>query len=80
MENPSYGESAAEKSIPPDQIYRPDIDTSEVDERKLMRSVDIHVIPWLSLIYLLNFLDRGSIGNAKVRTFSIVLSLRFDFE
>ena len=26
---------------------------------------DLHVIPWLALLYLLNFLDRGS-GNAKV--------------
>lgn len=56
----------AEKSIPPDQIYRPDVDTSKVDERKLMRRVDIHVIPWLTFVYLLNFLDRGSIGNAKL--------------
>ncbi|KXN83912.1 hypothetical protein AN958_00992 [Leucoagaricus sp. SymC.cos] len=47
-------------------IYRPEVDTSGVDEKKLMRRVDWHVIPWLSLLYLLNFLDRGSIGNAKL--------------
>lgn len=63
MEKSTY---TAEKSIPPDQIYRPDVDTSKVDERKLMRRVDIHVIPWLTFVYLLNFLDRGSIGNAKL--------------
>lgn len=50
-----------------EKVYRPDIDTSDVDEKKLMRRVDWHVIPWLALLYLLNFLDRGSIGNAKVR-------------
>ncbi len=50
-----------------EQIYRPDVDTSGIDEKKLMRRVDWHVIPWLALLYLLNFLDRGSIGNAKVR-------------
>lgn len=70
----------AEKSIPPDQIYRPDVDTSKVDERKLMRRVDIHVIPWLTFVYLLNFLDRGSIGNAKVRTSFVMCFLCFDFE
>lgn len=49
------------------QVYRPDVDTSRVDERKLMRKIDIRVVPWLAVLYFLNFLDRGSIGNAKVR-------------
>ena len=47
-------------------VYRPDVDTSSVDEKKLMRRIDWHVVPWLALLYLLNFLDRGSVGNAKV--------------
>jgi hypothetical protein len=47
------------------QVYCPD--TSRVDERKLMRKIDIRVVPWLAVLYFLNFLDRGSIGNAKVR-------------
>lgn len=47
-------------------IYREDIDTSDVNERKLLRKVDMRLIPWLSLLYLLSFLDRTSIGNAKV--------------
>ncbi|PFH54784.1 hypothetical protein AMATHDRAFT_134158 [Amanita thiersii Skay4041] len=46
--------------------YRPDIDTSHVDERKLLRRIDLHLLPWLSVLYLLSFLDRGSIGNAKL--------------
>ena len=47
-------------------VYRPDVDTSSIDERKLMRKIDIRLIPWLALLYLLAFLDRGSIGNARV--------------
>jgi hypothetical protein len=50
-----------------EEIYRPDIDTSGIDEKKLMRRVDWRVIPWLALLYLLSFMDRGNIGNAKVR-------------
>ncbi len=50
-----------------DDLYRPEVDTSSINESKLMRKVDIYVIPWLALLYLLNFLDRGTIGNAKVR-------------
>ena len=42
------------------------LDVSQVDERKLMRKIDLYLIPWLSLLYLLSFLDRSSIGNARV--------------
>ena len=41
-----------------------------VDERRLMRRIDWHVVPWLALLYLLNFLDRGNIGNARVSRIS----------
>ncbi|PWO01390.1 MFS general substrate transporter [Tilletiopsis washingtonensis] len=37
-----------------------------VDEKKLMRKVDMHLIPWLSVLYLLSFLDRSAIGNARL--------------
>jgi len=43
-----------------------DVDTSGVDERKLVRKIDFALIPWLSVLYLLSFLDRTSIGNAKL--------------
>ncbi|KAF8951108.1 major facilitator superfamily domain-containing protein [Flammula alnicola] len=39
---------------------------STVDEKKLLWKIDLHVVPWLSLLYLLSFMDRGSIGNAKL--------------
>ncbi|KAF8912987.1 major facilitator superfamily domain-containing protein [Gymnopilus junonius] len=39
---------------------------SSVDERAVLRKIDIRIIPWLAVLYLLNFLDRGSIGNAKL--------------
>ena len=42
------------------------LDVSQLDERKLVRKIDLYLIPWLSLLYLLSFLDRTSIGNAKV--------------
>lgn len=46
--------------------YRPEVDTSGIDERKLLRRIDLHVVPWLAILYLLNFLDRGNIGNARL--------------
>ncbi|KAF8226835.1 MFS general substrate transporter [Tricholoma matsutake] len=47
-------------------LYNAHVDVSEVDERKLLRKIDLALIPWLSLLYLLSFLDRTSIGNAKL--------------
>ena len=48
------------------QLYNPHIDVSGIDERALMRKIDMRTVPWLSFLYLLCFLDRTSIGNAKV--------------
>jgi len=48
-------------------IYNPHVDVSDVDEAKLIQKIDWWLLPWLSLLYLLTFLNRTSIGNAKVR-------------
>ena len=47
-------------------IYNPHVDVSGIDEANLVRKIDWRLLPWLSLLYLLSFLDRTSIGNAKV--------------
>ena len=43
-----------------------DVDFSHVDEKKVLRKMDMHLLPMLALLYLLSFLDRGNIGNAKI--------------
>lgn len=48
-------------------LYNPHIDTSGIDEAQLVKKLDRTLVPWLALLYLLSFLDRTSIGNAKVR-------------
>ncbi|XP_006454631.1 hypothetical protein AGABI2DRAFT_114372 [Agaricus bisporus var. bisporus H97] len=55
-----------QKYVHEEELYQPEVDTSGIDEKKLMRKVDWNVIPWLALLYLLNSLDRGNIGNAKL--------------
>ncbi|KAL2607437.1 hypothetical protein R1flu_026010 [Riccia fluitans] len=40
--------------------------SNDVDERALLRKIDLRLIPYLSLLYLLSFLDRTNIGNAKI--------------
>ncbi|KAF1945416.1 MFS general substrate transporter [Clathrospora elynae] len=48
----------------------PDAGLSEEEraahDKKLLRKLDFKLIPWLSFLYLISFLDRTNIGNAKV--------------
>jgi hypothetical protein len=68
IEHEHAGAADREKGAPATAAdYHTEVDTSGVDERKLIRKLDMALIPWLSFLYLLSFLDRTSIGNAKVR-------------
>ncbi|KAF1816253.1 MFS general substrate transporter [Eremomyces bilateralis CBS 781.70] len=40
---------------------------AHLDEKKILRKMDMRLIPMLALLYLLSFLDRGNIGNAKIQ-------------
>jgi hypothetical protein len=61
-----FQESSSRQRFRGTPLYNPDVDISGVDEKKLIRKIDLYLIPWLALLYLLSFLDRTSIGNAKV--------------
>lgn len=48
------------------------IDQNEADidpavEKKLLRKIDLRLLPPLALLYLCAFLDRTNIGNAKIQ-------------
>jgi len=46
------------------------IDAAAIDpaaEKKLLRKLDLHVLPVLWLLFMLAFLDRTNIGNAKIQ-------------
>ncbi|KAF2854796.1 MFS nicotinic acid transporter-like protein Tna1 [Plenodomus tracheiphilus IPT5] len=53
-----------------DNLPDPDAGLSEEEraaaDKKLLRKLDLKLIPWLSFLYLISFLDRTNIGNAKV--------------
>ncbi|KAG8701037.1 hypothetical protein FRC09_005594, partial [Ceratobasidium sp. 395] len=46
----------------------PSVDSDEVkpDARRLLRKLDRNIIPWVTALYLLSFLDRSNIGNARL--------------
>ncbi|CCH44602.1 putative membrane protein [Wickerhamomyces ciferrii] len=41
-------------------------DFSDVDEKAVLKKIDWHLLPIVSVLYLLAYLDRGNIGNAKI--------------
>ncbi|KAI8935766.1 hypothetical protein NX059_007286 [Plenodomus lindquistii] len=53
-----------------DNLPDPDANLNEEEraaaDKKLLRKLDLKLIPWLSFLYLISFLDRTNIGNAKV--------------
>ncbi|KAH8818732.1 MFS general substrate transporter [Flagelloscypha sp. PMI_526] len=57
------------------EVYRPGIDTSEIDDTILLRKLDLRLIPWLSVLYFLSSLDRTSLGNAKLYHWSTDLRI-----
>lgn len=42
---------------------------------KLLRKVDLRLLPMLTTLYLLSYLDRGNIGNARVAGMNRELNL-----
>ena len=64
LPDPGKAEYGVEKSET--VVFNPDMDVSGIDEAQLVRKIDWRLLPWLSFLYLLSFLDRTSIGNARV--------------
>ncbi|KAK6437774.1 hypothetical protein LTR95_006029 [Oleoguttula sp. CCFEE 5521] len=71
--------SKAEKMKAVDElIARPDVTLesfAHLDIKKILRKIDLRLIPMLTLLYLLSFLDRGNIGNAKIEGLAEDLNL-----
>lgn len=69
IEYVSDSSERVEKAVPEehgglDETNLPDYHDKEVT--RILRKVDYRLVPMLTLLYLLAFLDRGNIGNAKV--------------
>lgn len=79
----SSGTSMEEKPVGKTVEDVGDIDTHSVDgpgwdestTKKLIRKIDYRLIPFLALLYLLSFLDRTNIGNARLDTLEADLGM-----
>ena len=53
-------------SAPPSENNGLDIESHSINERALIRKLDLRLLPGVTILYLLSFLDRANVGNAKV--------------
>ena len=42
------------------------IEISQALDRRITRKFDLHIVPWLFGLWLLAFIDRSNIGNARI--------------
>ncbi|KAJ7772744.1 major facilitator superfamily domain-containing protein [Mycena maculata] len=55
-----------EEDVAPSKELALDVEITEIARAKVLRKLDVHLLPFVSLLYLLSFLDRANIGNAKI--------------
>ncbi|MCJ1258782.1 hypothetical protein MMC24_006615 [Lignoscripta atroalba] len=55
-----------DSSYSPTKLEGGSIDIDHVAEKKLVRKLDLFIVPLVMLLYLLSFLDRVNIGNARL--------------
>lgn len=68
---PSDNKVASEDSVDIEQgndgkIRLSTSSTTEISDEKLLRKLDLHLIPTMTVLYLLSYLDRVNIGQAKL--------------
>ncbi|OAP60835.1 hypothetical protein AYL99_05837 [Fonsecaea erecta] len=57
------GLKTVEAGFSPDQVL---VEVDHKERTRILRKVDYRLIPILAILYLLAFIDRGNIGNAKI--------------
>ncbi|CDS06208.1 hypothetical protein LRAMOSA08736 [Lichtheimia ramosa] len=57
-----------EEAVAPSPSHLEDLDTFKQVERRLVRKIDMRIIPWVAILYLMLSLDRNNIGNARLGT------------
>jgi hypothetical protein len=48
----------AEQNVAVNSTYVPDLDDKAM-ERRIVRKIDMHIMPWICISYLINYLDRA---------------------
>ncbi|KAL2053359.1 hypothetical protein ABVK25_006353 [Lepraria finkii] len=75
--NGEHCEDLKEKELPNELPYEA-IETDPALDRRITRKFDTHVVPWLFGLWLLAFIDRSNIGNARIDGLNTDLKLDGD--
>ena len=67
-EKPSLAEESSSKSSGCEDRYSHGIEPMDrAAEKRLLWKCDLHVLPMVSILYMLAFIDRINIGNARIQ-------------
>lgn len=58
-----------------EENFSENVEHAAINDKKLLRRVDWHIVSWLSILYALSLLDRTNIGSAKVAGMEVDLEL-----
>ncbi len=78
LENIDYNNDSDKQSLTDDEQVAQLAEKYNVNHRKLMWKIDLCVIPPVCLLYLLSFLDRTNVSNAKIYGLEKDLNLKGD--
>jgi MFS family permease len=70
-----YAEASDMEKSPAETAKGVVMEFDPAERARILRKLDWHLLPFVSLLYLLSFLDRSNIGNAKVAGMSTDLNL-----
>lgn len=58
--------NASLEADPASSSEQDDLDADGINERTLLRKIDWRLLPAVGILYLLSFLDRSNVGNARI--------------
>lgn len=70
--------SAEEHAPEQDRRHNPDLQARDILNRRVVRKLDLLLLPFLSLFFLVNSLDRSNVGNAETANFTADTGLQPD--
>lgn len=75
MGNPSLEETAVKDEQQYIEELSMNAEQFAAEEKKLVRKIDMYLLPTIWIMYLLSYMDRTNIGNAKVAGMDVDLGL-----